>query len=190
MRSSRTPHRRRPRGTCASTRCAPTTSSTPSARTTGSRSRCGTSTVFPSPTSPSCSVARPAPPRRCSCAPGRRTAASTWKEREGGMSDPFEALRRTPDAVPPRPAFVAELADRLRVELGIREGDEATVMMRTMGDMPVPGGVPNALVDVIEDQGYAVLENALTPDDVSRVRDALAPYLGDGPFGRNDFEGF
>ena len=75
------------------------------------------------------------------------------------MSDPFDALRRTGDAAPPRPAFVAELADRLRVELGIREGDEATVMMRTaMGDMPVQGGVPNALIDVIEDQGYAVLE--------------------------------
>ena len=56
------------------------------------------------------------------------------------MTDPFEALRRTRDAAPPRPAFVAELADRLRVELGIREGDEATVMMRTaMGDMPVQG---------------------------------------------------
>jgi ectoine hydroxylase-related dioxygenase (phytanoyl-CoA dioxygenase family) len=105
------------------------------------------------------------------------------------MSDPFEALRRTRDAMPPRPAFVAELADRLRIELGIREGDEATVMMRTaMGDMPVQGGVPNALLDVIEDRGYAVLENALAPDEVASVRDALAPYLGGGPFGRNDFE--
>ena len=107
------------------------------------------------------------------------------------MTDPFEALRRTRDAAPPRPAFVAELADRLRVELGIREGDEATVTMRTaMGDMPVPGGVPNALLDVIEDQGYAVLENALSATDVGAVRDALAPHLGEGPFGRNDFEGF
>ena len=107
------------------------------------------------------------------------------------MTDPFEDLRRTRDAAPPRPAFVAELADRLRVELGIREGDEATVTMRTaMGDMPVQGGVPNALLDVIEDQGYAVLENALSTTDVGAVRDALAPYLGEGPFGRNDFEGF
>jgi hypothetical protein len=107
------------------------------------------------------------------------------------MTDPFEALRRTRDAAPPRPAFVAELADRLRVELGIREGDEATVMMRTaMGDMPVQGGVPNALIDVIEDQGYAVLENALSASEVGAVRDGLAPYLGEGPFGRNDFEGF
>ena len=88
------------------------------------------------------------------------------------MTDPFEALRRTRDATPPRPAFVAELADRLRVELGIREGDEATVTMRTaMGDMPVQGGVPNALLDVIEDQGYAVLENALPATDVGAVRD-------------------
>jgi ectoine hydroxylase-related dioxygenase (phytanoyl-CoA dioxygenase family) len=107
------------------------------------------------------------------------------------MTDPFEALRRTRDASAPRPAFVAELADRLRVELGIREGDEATVMMRTaMGDMPVQGGVPNALIDVIEDQGYAVLENALSAPEVGAVRDGLAPYLGQGPFGRNDFEGF
>ena len=39
-------------------------------------------------------------------------------------------------------------------------------------------GVPNALLDVIEDQGYAVLE-ALSVPEVGAVRDALAPYLGE-----------
>jgi hypothetical protein len=107
------------------------------------------------------------------------------------MDDPLDALRRTREAVPPRPAFVAELGDRLRAELGIREGDEPTVLMRTaMGDMPVRGNVPRALLDVIEDRGYAVLENALSRQEVEAVREALIPYLGEGPFGRNDFEGF
>src|SRR5262249_40127132 len=128
------------------------------ARTIGSRSPSGTWTGGPWPRSPSGSGAHPVPRRRCSCAPGRRTAASTWKEKEAVMSDPFEALRRTRDAVPPRPAFVAELADRLRIELGIREGDEATVMMRTdMGDMPVQGGGSSDLVDVIETRGFEEL---------------------------------
>jgi ectoine hydroxylase-related dioxygenase (phytanoyl-CoA dioxygenase family) len=107
------------------------------------------------------------------------------------VTDPFDALRRTDDAAPPRATFVAELADRLRAELGIREGDKEPVLMRTaMGDMPVHGNVPSALLDVIEDQGYAVLENALSADEVGAVREGLAPYLGHGPFGRNDFEGF
>src|SRR5262249_5064261 len=42
----------------------------------------------------------------------------------------------------------------------------------------------------IEDQGYAVLENALARSEVQAVRDALAPYFGEGPVGGNDFEGF
>ena len=63
--------------------------------------------------------------------------------------------------------------------------------MRTaMGDMPIHGNVPGALLDVVEDQGYAVLENALSADEIEAVREGLAPYLGHGPFGRNDFEGF
>src|SRR2546421_1106789 len=163
-------------GTCASTSCARPTCSPRSAPTTDSHSPSATSTGSPSPKSPSCSAARPTPPRRCWSGRGRRSAVCTWKEKV--MTDPLDALRRTRDAAAPRPAFVAELADRLRVELGIREGDEVTQLMRTaMGDMPVRGNVPRALLDVIEDQGYAVLENALSPADMEAVRDGLAPYL-------------
>ena len=42
----------------------------------------------------------------------------------------------------------------------------------------------------LERQGYAVLPDVLTADEVRVVRDALAPYLDRGPRGRNEFEGF
>jgi ectoine hydroxylase-related dioxygenase (phytanoyl-CoA dioxygenase family) len=42
----------------------------------------------------------------------------------------------------------------------------------------------------IAERGYAVVDGALTPDEVARVRAALEPHLDAGPFGRNDFEGF
>ena len=47
-----------------------------------------------------------------------------------------------------------------------------------------------AVLATIEDRGYAVVEGAITPEEVEAVRGALAPHLADGPFGRNDFEGF
>ena len=42
----------------------------------------------------------------------------------------------------------------------------------------------------LERQGYAVLPDVLTADEVRVVRDALAPHLEHGPSGRNEFEGF
>jgi ectoine hydroxylase-related dioxygenase (phytanoyl-CoA dioxygenase family) len=37
--------------------------------------------------------------------------------------------------------------------------------------------------------GYAILENVLTPDQVTRVREELAPHLDTTDTGRDDFEG-
>lgn len=42
----------------------------------------------------------------------------------------------------------------------------------------------------LEEDGYAVLENYLSPDDVAAKRDDLARILASNPTGRNDFEGF
>src|SRR2546430_12453937 len=53
-------------------------------------------------------------PRRCWFERGRRTAASTWKEKEAIMTDPFEALRSTRDAAPPRPARSEEHTSELQ----------------------------------------------------------------------------
>lgn len=39
-------------------------------------------------------------------------------------------------------------------------------------------------------EGYLVLPDLLSPDEVSAMRRALAPYLQGRHFGRNDFEGF
>jgi hypothetical protein len=67
--------------------------------------------------------------------------------------------------------------------------------MSTMQESPQHDATPpsdavrTALAE-IEERGYAVLEGALAPDDVAAVREALAPHLAEGPFGRNDFEGF
>ncbi|MBA2326983.1 MAG: phytanoyl-CoA dioxygenase family protein [Actinobacteria bacterium] len=47
-----------------------------------------------------------------------------------------------------------------------------------------------ALSDTLDRQGYAVIEDAVTPEELAAVREALAPYLTAGPYGRNDFEGF
>lgn len=52
-----------------------------------------------------------------------------------------------------------------------------------------PAAVRTTLEE-IDERGYAVLEGALTTSEVAAVRGALAPHLADGPFGRNDFEGF
>src|SRR5438874_3360111 len=42
----------------------------------------------------------------------------------------------------------------------------------------------------LERQGYVVLPDVLTADEVLEVRDALAPHLARGPRGRNEFEGY
>lgn len=45
-------------------------------------------------------------------------------------------------------------------------------------------------LDQIQAEGYTVLENALSPRQVSAIRDELDPLLATAPYGRNDFEGF
>lgn len=48
-------------------------------------------------------------------------------------------------------------------------------------------------LDQLETDGYVVLERAVGPDVLDRIRAELAPYLGEGDmahYGRNDFEGF
>jgi len=47
-----------------------------------------------------------------------------------------------------------------------------------------------SLVDELDERGYAVIEHAIAPDELAAVREALAPHLTHGPYGRNDFEGF
>ena len=45
-------------------------------------------------------------------------------------------------------------------------------------------------LDDVKEQGYAVVEGAISPAEVQAVKDGLAPHLHHGPYGRNDFEGF
>jgi len=44
-------------------------------------------------------------------------------------------------------------------------------------------------VGEIKERGYTVLEGALDADTLARFQAELQPFLDDGPFGRNDFEG-
>jgi ectoine hydroxylase-related dioxygenase (phytanoyl-CoA dioxygenase family) len=44
-------------------------------------------------------------------------------------------------------------------------------------------------VGEIKERGYTVLEGALDAATLARFRAELQPFLDDGPFGRNDFEG-
>jgi ectoine hydroxylase-related dioxygenase (phytanoyl-CoA dioxygenase family) len=46
------------------------------------------------------------------------------------------------------------------------------------------------VVAAMDEQGYAVVEALLTPDQVSVIKADLGRILEDVPFGRNDFEGF
>lgn len=46
------------------------------------------------------------------------------------------------------------------------------------------------LSDVVQEQGYAIVEGMLTPAQVAAALDALAPLFDETPTGRNDFEGF
>jgi ectoine hydroxylase-related dioxygenase (phytanoyl-CoA dioxygenase family) len=46
-------------------------------------------------------------------------------------------------------------------------------------------------LDRLDTDGYVVLERAVSDETLGRIKDELAPYLGDGALrGRNDFEGF
>jgi ectoine hydroxylase-related dioxygenase (phytanoyl-CoA dioxygenase family) len=47
-----------------------------------------------------------------------------------------------------------------------------------------------AVAEQLEESGFAVLENYLTPDDVAAKRADLERILASNPTGRNDFEGF
>ncbi len=47
---------------------------------------------------------------------------------------------------------------------------------------------PESVVE-IKERGYTVLEGALDADTLARFRAELQPFLDEGPFGRNDFEG-
>jgi len=46
------------------------------------------------------------------------------------------------------------------------------------------------LVDDINTNGYVVLRDLIGDDEIARIKEQLAPYLGGRHFGRNDFEGF
>ena len=46
------------------------------------------------------------------------------------------------------------------------------------------------LTDDLERDGYAVVPDVLSDDEIGAVRDALAPHFGVGMHGRNPFEGF
>ncbi len=48
----------------------------------------------------------------------------------------------------------------------------------------------NTIIEKIQKDSYAVVENALTAEAVAEIKDALAPYLKGELMGRNDFEGF
>ena len=48
---------------------------------------------------------------------------------------------------------------------------------------------PHEIVDEYEDLGFVTFENVLTPEDLDRVRSALAPHLAADIRGRQDFEG-
>jgi ectoine hydroxylase-related dioxygenase (phytanoyl-CoA dioxygenase family) len=48
---------------------------------------------------------------------------------------------------------------------------------------------PDLIVATMDEQGYAVVEHLLPPDQVAEVRADLARVLEGVPYGRNDFEG-
>jgi ectoine hydroxylase-related dioxygenase (phytanoyl-CoA dioxygenase family) len=53
-----------------------------------------------------------------------------------------------------------------------------------------PDPVADAHVETLQREGYVVLPNLLSPEQVAEMRDALAPHLQGRLMGRNDFEGF
>jgi len=53
----------------------------------------------------------------------------------------------------------------------------------------LPAGTRRVL-DEIDERGVAIIEDAISPDEVEAVRAALAPHFDGGFYGRNDFEGF
>jgi ectoine hydroxylase-related dioxygenase (phytanoyl-CoA dioxygenase family) len=55
--------------------------------------------------------------------------------------------------------------------------------------VPVTTAAEDVLA-TLDAYGYAVVEGALSPDEVAAVRAGLQPLLDETPIGRNDFEGF
>jgi ectoine hydroxylase-related dioxygenase (phytanoyl-CoA dioxygenase family) len=53
-----------------------------------------------------------------------------------------------------------------------------------------PDPITAEAIASIRDQGFVILENLLSSDQVMRIRDELDPYLKKQHMGRNDFEGF
>ncbi|HUF85402.1 MAG TPA: phytanoyl-CoA dioxygenase family protein [Acidimicrobiia bacterium] len=97
------------------------------------------------------------------------------------MTDDLDLVRRLRDDTDCDPAaldrersrWTANLADSMRPHAA-----------------PVVKPEHRALLDQLDEQGYAVIEDAIAPDELAAVREALAPHLSAGPYGRNDFEGF
>ena len=55
----------------------------------------------------------------------------------------------------------------------------------------MPATDTQAALDRLDTDGYVVFERAVGDDTLGRIKDELAPYLGDDALhGRNDFEGF
>ena len=61
--------------------------------------------------------------------------------------------------------------------------------LRRMGIAPRAATVDDVMAGLTED-GYALVEDVLAPEDVARTRADLTRVLGETPTGRNDFEGF
>ncbi len=51
------------------------------------------------------------------------------------------------------------------------------------------GGI-EAILSALNRDGYAILTDQITTEDIARIRAELAPYLKKQKMGRNDFEGF
>jgi ectoine hydroxylase-related dioxygenase (phytanoyl-CoA dioxygenase family) len=92
-----------------------------------------------------------------------------------------------------------DLVRRLRADadcdpavLGRERSRWSTLLHESMHAPPAPTVKPEhrALIDTLDQQGYAVVEGAVAPEELAAVREALAPHLSSGPYGRNDFEGF
>lgn len=58
-----------------------------------------------------------------------------------------------------------------------------------MSAQPAFDANTDAIVERIETEGYAVVEQLLPMEDVLEIKDALAPWLQGERMGRNDFEG-
>lgn len=49
---------------------------------------------------------------------------------------------------------------------------------------------PSAIAEQVREEGYAVIPDALSEEDLTNIKTALTPWLRGKLFGRNDFEGY